>query len=263
MHQLSPTDHGQKIDWSKSAHDYARYRPGYPKSFYDKISDLKIVTEGSKVLDLGTGTGIIARHFSSIGCQVFASDVSEGQIEMAKALATEKNLSIHFQVSKAEDLEFSNESFDLITASQCFIYFDKSIIIPLIKKWLKPTGLFMTSHLCWLPLIDPIAQETEKLILQYNPKWTAHSFKGGDISIPPSCANDFQVKYSLCYNEKIPFTEETWRGRIRACRAIGATLSPEEVTKFDDEHKRLLKQIAPEANFSILHQIDAHMMAPK
>jgi len=63
-------------------------------------------------------------------------------------------------------------------------------------------------------------------------------------------------------NEPISFTQESWRGRIRACRGIGATLSGEEIARFDEEHKNLLERIAPET-FTVLHQLAVHIYVRK
>ena len=54
------------------------------------------------------------------------------------------------------------------------------------------------------------------------------------------------------YDLMIPFTRETWHGRMTACRGVGASLSQEELKSWDAEHRRLLDKIAPET-FDILH----------
>ena len=51
---------------------------------------------------------------------------------------------------------------------------------------------------------------------------------------------------------KVPFTRESWHGRMKACRGIGASLSEEEIALWEQEHRSLLEQIAPES-FEILH----------
>ena len=66
---------------------------------------------------------------------------------------------------------------------------------------------------------------------------------------------------SHAYDEGIPFTRDSWRGRIRACRGIGAALSADEVARFDQEHDALLKQIAPDT-FPILHQVWLYAYTP-
>ena len=60
------------------------------------------------------------------------------------------------------------------------------------------------------------------------------------------------------YDETIPFTRESWRGRMRALRGIGASLSTDNVRAFDQEHEVLLNDIVS-AEFNILHRIDAHI----
>jgi hypothetical protein len=65
----------------------------------------------------------------------------------------------------------------------------------------------------------------------------------------------------LVFDEPIPFTRESWRGRIRACRGVGATLSDDQIEAFDREHDALLRTIT-DGNFSVLHRIDAHLLRP-
>lgn len=54
------------------------------------------------------------------------------------------------------------------------------------------------------------------------------------------------------YDIMVPFTKETWHGRMRACRGVGASLSKEELERWDKEHRDLLEQIVPET-FEVLH----------
>lgn len=50
----------------------------------------------------------------------------------------------------------------------------------------------------------------------------------------------------------VPFTQESWNGRMKACRGIGASLPPEEIAAWEAEHLQLLERIAPES-FTIRH----------
>ena len=54
------------------------------------------------------------------------------------------------------------------------------------------------------------------------------------------------------YDLMVPFTKESWHGRMRACRGVGASLSEEELVKWDKEHRELLEATAPE-QFEVLH----------
>jgi hypothetical protein len=117
------------------------------------------------------------------------------------------------------------------------------------------------TRLSWLPRKDPIAQASEQLILRYNPQWSDADFPGNRTIHHPWSQQDFRLVTYHAYEEGIPFTRESWRGRIRACRGIGATLSADEVARFDREHEALLRQIAPET-FTILHQVWLHAYTP-
>jgi 2-polyprenyl-3-methyl-5-hydroxy-6-metoxy-1,4-benzoquinol methylase len=89
-------DGGIGADWGKTSRDYAEHRPGPPLSFYQKLAALEIGLPGQTVLDLGTGTGVIARQMARQGCKVWATHISDTQVKMAQTLATEENLDITF-----------------------------------------------------------------------------------------------------------------------------------------------------------------------
>ncbi len=258
MHGLDAIDPGREIDWGKTSADYARFRPGPPESYYKKLNALDVGTQGQRILDLGTGTGVLARTFAKRGARVFGTDVSPEQIKMAETLAKLQELDAQFQVAPAENLPFEPQSFDAITANQCWLYFDKEKVVPEVKRLLKPGGVLVTSHFSWLPLVDPVAGATEQLILKHNPQWTAAGYLGRIPAFPTWAQGNFLLKGMFYYDEAIPFTRESWRGRIRACRGVGAALSEAAVEQFDREHDELLKQLTGES-FEILHRIDAHI----
>ena len=51
---------------------------------------------------------------------------------------------------------------------------------------------------------------------------------------------------------KVPFTRESWHGRMKACRGVGASLSAEELARWEKEHWEMLEDEAPES-FEVLH----------
>lgn len=133
-------DNGNGFDWGKASADYAKYRDIYPSEFYQSIIDLGCCKGGQKVLDIGTGTGVIPRNMYKYGAEFIGTDISENQIKFEKELS--KGMNIEYLVSSAEELDFPYESFDAVTAGQCFMYFDKQVIIPKIHGFLKQTDIF-------------------------------------------------------------------------------------------------------------------------
>jgi hypothetical protein len=106
--------------------------------------------------------------------------------------------------------------------------------------------------LAWLPDESEIAAQSEKLILKYNPYWTGGGMKRIPLQIPEWSKELFDVEHNIAFDINVPFTRESWDGRIRACRGIGASLPQEQIEAFTLEHRKLLNEIAPET-FNILH----------
>ena len=254
-------DQGHAFHWGKTTQDYAVYRPGYPESFYTILHAIGIGRPGQAILDLGTGTGVLARAFARRGAAVIGLDIATEQIVAAQQLAGQEHLHIQFMTCAAEEADFPAQAFDVISCGQSWLYFDKDIMIPRVKAWLKPGGRLLLTHLSWLPRKDRIAQASEQLVLRYNPQWTDADFPGSRTIQHAWSTRDFKLVTYHAYEEGLPFTRDSWRGRIRACRGGGASLSAEEVARFDREHAALLRQIAEEA-FTVLHQIWLHAYEP-
>jgi SAM-dependent methyltransferase len=262
MPAIATIDEGRSFDWGRTSADYAAHRPGPPSSFYERLHALGVGRAGQRILDLGTGTGVLARQFARQGADVVGVDLAPEQIAAATQLARDEGLGARFQVAPAETTGEPDASFEAITANQCWLYFDKARVIAEVRRLLVPGGVLVTSHFSWLPRLDPIARQSEALVLRFNPGWGGADWHGGVPPMPGWAARDFELAAMFCYDEKIPFTREGWRGRMRACRGVGASLPPGEVDRFDREHDALLRRIAPE-EFAILHRLDAHILRPK
>lgn len=249
------------FDWGKTSSDYSKWRPNYPDRFFHALALFGVGLPGQRILDLGTGVGFLALRFAQSGSNVTGVDISREQIEEARRRAASLGVTADFRIAHAEETGLPAASFDAITASQSWLYFDKERAIPEVRRMLRAGGVLVTSHFGWLPRLDPIARASEQLVLQHNPQWSAGDLTGEVPYKPRWAEGHFRVKAMFAFNEAIPFTRESWRGRIRACRGIGATLSAEQTAVFDREHETLLKTIAPES-FCVLHWIDAHVFEP-
>lgn len=72
------------------------------------------------------------------------------------------------------------------------------------------------------------------------------------IDIPKEYSEYFNLTYHTEYRLKVHFTRESWNGRMKACRGIGASLEKEKIALWEQEHMKLLEKIAP-PEFDILH----------
>ena len=246
----SDIDKGKPFDWGRTSGDYAKYRDIYPEEFYRRITDQSLCINGQRVLDLGTGTGVLPRNLYPFGADWTAADISPEQINKAKELSEE--MDIEYFASSAEDIDFPENTFDIVTACQCFWYFDHNKIIPKLYSMLKPGGIFLLLYMAWLPFEDEIAGKSEELVLKYSPDWNGAGETRHPIYIPECYNQSFELVSHSEYPLDVHFTREGWHGRMRACRGVGASLSEEELSSWDAEHRALLEEIAPE-EFEVLH----------
>lgn len=245
-------DGGKPFDWGRTSEDYAKFRDVYPGEFYERIAKRGLCVVGQRVLDIGTGTGVLPRNMRRFGAKWTGTDISENQIEQAKRLS--EGMNIDYYALPAEKLDFPDDTFDVITACQCFFYFDHEVLMPKIHRMLKSDGRLLILYMAWLPFEDKIAGASEQLVLKYNPNWSGAGETMHPINIPECCFRDFELAFSEEYILPVHFTRESWNGRMKACRGVGASLSEREIAAWETEHIGLLKEIAPE-EFDIRHYV--------
>ena len=260
LQQHFTNDGGRDIDWSRTSADYAEHRPDYPAEFYQRLVDRGVGLPGQRIIDLGTGVGFLAENFARRGAVVTGVDVAAGQLDVARQRAAAAGLQIEYRTAPAEATGLKSGCFDVVTASQCWHYFDKPRAAAEARRVLRPQGLLAISHFCWLTQASELAQQAEELVLKYNPAWTgARSANDEPVESTSDFAGDFEQIDFFVFDAPIPFTRASWRGRWRACRGVGATLAPEEIAAFDREHAELLERSVGD-EFTVPHRIDGRIL---
>ena len=106
-----------KDHFSIGSGDYSRYRPTYPDAFYKFLNSVTTHTENA--WDCGTGNGQMAVRLAEYFENVFATDISESQLQQAHEVK-----GVHYSVQPAERTDFPDRFFDLIIAAQAAHWFD-------------------------------------------------------------------------------------------------------------------------------------------
>lgn len=242
-------DFSVPIDFGLRSRDYATERPGFPASFYDRLESFRPL-RGMRALDLGTGPGVIALELAARGAFVIGTDIAENQVLAARELAQARNLSpsCQFEVGSAEQIAFAEESFDLITAGQCWHWFDHARALAECTRLLTPGGLLFIAHYCYLPQHSQLVRDSEALVQKHNPGWKLGGFNGLFPWLVDSVVSErMRLRELFCYDHERELTHVGWRARMRTCNGVGSGgMNDATVALYDGELAALLAAKYPE-----------------
>ena len=123
-----------KDNFSTQPDKYAKYRPTYPPDLFAFLN--LNVQDKQNAWDCGTGNGQVAYELARVFDNVFATDISQSQID--HALQADN---ISYSVQPAEKTNFGNNLFDLIVVAQAIHWFDFGRFYTEVKRTAKNNAL--------------------------------------------------------------------------------------------------------------------------
>jgi len=121
--------------FSDNARGYARARPVYSREIYEFIYTK--ISGSHAAWDAGTGNGQVARVLAEKFEKVYATDISQAQIDQAP---TYEN--IEYRICPAEQSGLPDNRIDLVTVAQAIHWFDLDAFEREVWRVLVPDGLF-------------------------------------------------------------------------------------------------------------------------
>ena len=250
-------------DFARTASDYARHRAGFPAELLDRLAARGIARAGARAVDLGTGTGSLARLFAAHGCVVTGVDIAAPLIEQARRLDREAGLEIDYVEAPAETTGLPDNAFDVVSAGQCWHWFDRPAVACEVKRLLTVNGSVVIAHFDWLAIAGNVVEPTQEIILRYTPPGDpSHGpwrFAHG-TGIYTQWLTDLQEAgftgiETFSFDVQVPYSHEAWVGRIRASGPIAGTLEEAGVEAYSRELTAMLAERFPKDPFTIPHRV--------
>ena len=129
----------RKNFWDKNAGRYDRFMRK-DRAAYDEMYELiRPIVRHKTVLELATGTGLIAKNIVNAAAHIEATDVSAEMI--AEAKRDTRSAKLHFSVQNMFCLPYAEESFDVVIVSNALhIVPQPEKALQEIKRVLKDDG---------------------------------------------------------------------------------------------------------------------------
>ncbi len=247
---------GAQVDFGRTAGDYARHRAGFPQAFFDLLAARGWAGAGQMAVDLGTGTGTVARGLARLGLTVTGVDPAAPMMAQAAGIGAEEGLSVTYREARAEETGLATGAADLVTAGQCWHWFDRAAAADEARRLLTPGGRLVIAHFDWLPLPGNVVAATEALILDANPDWAG----AGSTGLYPAWLLDmaqagFAGLETASFDVAVPYSHAAWRGRIRASAGIAASLTEDDVAAFDHRLAACLARDFPADPLLVPHRV--------
>jgi ubiquinone/menaquinone biosynthesis C-methylase UbiE len=213
------------------ASEYDRVRPSYPAALVDAAFDRARLSPGSRVLEIGCGTGQLTEVLVARGQAVDAVDPGAQMIDAARQRV---GSGVEFHVGRFEDIDLPAESFDAVFSATAFHWIDPAVGWEKVAGLLKPAGVFalLQSGLPGLSeeeaeawsAIDPDADDW--LARDPHTQWAGAEARLGNISelwtwlvtrdlSRPEAATLFAETRLLTVPVALEFTAETYIAALR------------------------------------------------
>ncbi|MDP2303039.1 MAG: class I SAM-dependent methyltransferase [Ignavibacteria bacterium] len=194
----------EKTFWDSFAKKYDKFINKNASKTYGIILDnLAIDTSKSEnLLEIATGTCIIALRLSDHIPKIIAIDISPEMIKIAKEKCLQKSISnIDFRIGDSCNLEFQDKSFDTIIASNVLhLLFEPNLALQEMKRVLRDNGQIIIPTYCHgANFISHIISRLMGLAgFKARTRWTLTSFRDFVRN------NEFKIIKEYLIRDKIP-----------------------------------------------------------
>ncbi len=142
--------HGAVFD--AVAESYDAHRSGYPHEIIRAAVELAGLAPGSRVVEVGAGTGKLTEELVASGLRVDAVEPGSNMVEVARRRTADSDL-VRFHLDRFEDVSLAPGEFDAVFSGSAFHWVDPSVGWAKAAALLRPGGA--------VALVQPIGVRDE------------------------------------------------------------------------------------------------------
>lgn len=207
--------------FSRQAEAYAKARPEYPKAAENWLQTILKVGPNSKVLEVGAGTGKFTKRLVDTGANVVAVEPIAAMREQFRKLFP----TLTPIAATAEQLPFSEQSFDAVVCAQSFHWFATTEVLKEFARVLRPGGHLgliwniRDESVPWVAKLGELWREKEGKLPRYHQDLLTNLFPHPDFG---------QLRRKVYQHSQVGPAEKVVIERMRSTSFVAAMAASEQ-----------------------------------
>jgi SAM-dependent methyltransferase len=136
------------------ADTYERFRPRTPNALVDVLCRYARAEQPTLVVDLGCGTGLSTRAWSSVARRVIGIEPNAAMLAAAAPVS-----GVEYRQAYAQETGLDDDIADIVTCSQSLHWMEPEPTFAEAARILRSGGIFAAYDYDWPPIVDPEVDE--------------------------------------------------------------------------------------------------------
>ncbi len=196
-----------RLTFETAAERYARARPGYPSVVFEELAALGELPAGSRILEIGAGTGLATVPLAQRGYRIVALELGEALANIVRRRASVLG-DVEVIVAAFEDWPLPDQPFDAVVAATAFHWIDPAVRLPKMAAALRPGGTLAIIETRRIPDAD---ERTLEALQRCHQRWGSDkppTFDVADADKPPDSLPEIDASGLF---ENIQWRTHRWR----------------------------------------------------